>query len=339
MAGLRCVDCHRNGLDHNITRGYAGEIKSSTNALALSSTCEGCHLGSENSTKPIAGRFSAPIPKHKGIPLTHFQKMTCTACHTGPWPEKTTHHAKTAQAHGLGNHNVDKSDSAFPHIQTPVFVKNPEGKIEPRNLLWPSYWGVMKEDKIRPISVGIVKQTISGLPAPNNKLPNGWPQYSNEWLTKSLQTFAAQALDGKPVYLSAGKVFYLDEQGKLANKDHLAAKPYSWPVAHDVRPAAQALGARGCTDCHTTDAPFYFASVDVDTPVDSEQNHKLVMTSLEGCNNTYIESLAYTFLFRGVFKFFLIIAGVILSLAVIAALARFYDALATRLQKNTRQEP
>lgn len=339
MAGLRCTDCHRNGLDHAITRGYAGEIQSSTNALVTVSSCEGCHLGSDTAVKPLAGRFTAPVPKHKGIPLIHFQKMTCTACHSGPWPEKTTHHAKTAQAHGLGNHNVDKSDTAFPHIQTPVFVKNPEGKIEPRNAVWPSYWGVMKDGKVRPIALAIVKQTIPSLPAVKDYTADGWPKYSDEWICQALKAFSNQTKDGKPVFVSAGKVFSLDEKSKLAGADDPVAKPYSWPVAHDIRPAAQSLGARGCTDCHTSEAPFYFATVALDTPVASEQNRTLAMTSFEGCSNTYIESLAYTFLFRGIFKIYLLIAGAILSLAVIAAFVRYYDLIISRLQKNTRQEP
>jgi len=43
-AGLKCVDCHRNGIDHNIIRGYAEEADISQNPLAATSTCEACHL-------------------------------------------------------------------------------------------------------------------------------------------------------------------------------------------------------------------------------------------------------------------------------------------------------
>ncbi|MHC4557854.1 MAG: hypothetical protein ACYS80_11195, partial [Planctomycetota bacterium] len=76
-AGLTCVDCHRHGIDHNINRGYEGESSTSTNQLVATSTCEGCHLGEESSSEPVAGRLGAPIPKHLGIPPVHFEKLSC----------------------------------------------------------------------------------------------------------------------------------------------------------------------------------------------------------------------------------------------------------------------
>ena len=80
-AGLSCVDCHRNGEMHHITRGYEGEVNPSRkNVTTLS--CRGCHLGQIGT-----GRFAAPYPKHKGLPEIHLQKLSCTACHSGPKPE------------------------------------------------------------------------------------------------------------------------------------------------------------------------------------------------------------------------------------------------------------
>ncbi len=40
-----------------------------------------------------------------------------------------------------------------------------------------------------------------------------------------------------------------------------AAEPYAWPMAHNVRPARQALGAEGCTQCHSDEAKFFFAEL------------------------------------------------------------------------------
>ncbi|HLB74812.1 MAG TPA: hypothetical protein VJJ98_12390, partial [Sedimentisphaerales bacterium] len=85
-AGLTCVDCHRNGIDHNIVRGYEGEADVSKNPLAASSSCRGCHLPDESAGVPSAGRLGAPIPEHRGLPPVHLERLTCTACHSGPWP-------------------------------------------------------------------------------------------------------------------------------------------------------------------------------------------------------------------------------------------------------------
>ena len=106
-AGLTCVDCHREGLEHNTIRGYEGEVNA--NEMAAKTSCKGCHLGDENGSRPEGGRLGAPVPMHKGIPTVHFERLACTACHSGPWPDDTTYRVKTSQAHGLGTRTVNKS--------------------------------------------------------------------------------------------------------------------------------------------------------------------------------------------------------------------------------------
>ena len=48
------------------------------------------------------------------------------------------------------------------------------------------------------------------------------------------------------VYVSAGRVFRLDGDGRLVSKASDLAAPVSWPLAHDVRPLQQSLGWNGC---------------------------------------------------------------------------------------------
>lgn len=82
-AGLTCVDCHRNGINHDIVRGYPGESEFSENPMAAVTTCQSCHLPQGSGTpravrqsSPQAGRLSAPVPKHVGLPPVHFEKLT-----------------------------------------------------------------------------------------------------------------------------------------------------------------------------------------------------------------------------------------------------------------------
>ena len=53
-AGLTCVDCHRNGIEHQILRGTEDDpiLKEKPEAIGL--TCKGCHLGDE-ATKAVGG--------------------------------------------------------------------------------------------------------------------------------------------------------------------------------------------------------------------------------------------------------------------------------------------
>ncbi len=64
-AGLTCVDCHREGLEHNTIRGYEGEV--SANVMAAKTSCKGCHLGDENGRRPEGGRLGRPSPSTRGF--------------------------------------------------------------------------------------------------------------------------------------------------------------------------------------------------------------------------------------------------------------------------------
>lgn len=255
-AGLLCVDCHRNGLDHNIVRGYEGESQTSGNPLADVLTCKGCHLGDTDSGQPVAGRLAAPVPRHKGIPIIHFEKLSCTACHSGPWPSRKTELVKTSIAHGLGLHNVYKSPDALPRIISPVFARQPGGAIAPHNLLWPSFWGVKTDSQISPLPLAYTASLASVT--------------SEAALLSLLETVAIPDTPGTLVYVTGGLVYERTENGSLRSYAHSVAQPYLWPIGHNVRPAAQSLGIRGCEDCHATDAPFLFGQVAIDRSMEGQ---------------------------------------------------------------------
>jgi len=64
---------------------------------------------------------------------------------------------------------------------------------------------------------------------------------------------------------------------------------------HDVLPARAALGARGCTECHSADAPFFFASV-IETCFDAEAKPvtvpQFVLMGYDGRPRQYTGSVA-----------------------------------------------
>ena len=69
---------------------------------------------------------------------------------------------------------------------------------------------------------------------------------------------AAFSLASPYVYVAGGKVFQAD--GKVVDNAPQAV-PYTWPIGHAVRGAGDALGAKGCSDCHAVRAPFFFGVV------------------------------------------------------------------------------
>jgi hypothetical protein len=315
-AGLVCADCHRNGVDHNIIRGYPSEPCNSTNQLAANTSCEGCHLGT-NGVKPDAGRFASPTPKHAGIPAVHFDKLTCTACHSGPWPKNETIHTKTARAHALGIAGASKEGEILPHLLYPVFAKGQDGKIGVFKLFWPAYWATMSDGNVMPLPMETVKSATSRIIMKAAFSKTGsWPDLKDEDIIKILIALGEKIDTGaKPVYITGGKLYSLDAGGKLVSADNKMAEPYMWPIAHDIRPAAQSLGVRSCQDCHATNSPFLFGKVSADSPLKLAAGAKMI--EFEKLSMRSTEWFAWSFMFRPMFKI-VSIAALVVIIGVLA---------------------
>jgi len=311
-AGLTCVDCHREGLEHNTIRGYEGEVNA--NEMAARTSCKGCHLGDE-SGRPEGGRLGAPVPEHKGIPAVHFERLACTACHSGPWPDDRTYRSKTSQAHGLGTRTVNKSPSALPHILYPVYAKQApvsgDGtsvtprKIGPHKLIWPAYWGTLSvEGDVRPIDLATVKNVVgASLKGLALTAAGDWAEIKEAQIVEVLKALAGSVKEGKPVYVTGGTLYRLNDGGTLASyQDHPAAAAYTWPIAHNVRPAAQSLGVGKCTVCHSTNSAFFFGKVAVDSPVLAVSNLTRTQYEFQNAPHGRTWAFAMSFIFRPWFK-------------------------------------
>lgn len=156
-AGMQCVDCHRNGIDHHIVRGFEGEENPSGQAVSTLS-CQGCHLGDEPADADElvafdvrAGRMGAPLPLHRGLPPIHFEKLSCTACHGGPAPRGEALRVMTSLAHGLGAAE-HRSGKELPAILAPIYTKLDDGKIHPHKGMWPAFWGHVQDGRVQPLN-------------------------------------------------------------------------------------------------------------------------------------------------------------------------------------------
>ena len=532
MAGMSCVSCHRNGISHNIVRGYEGESAKRKDPSVASLSCKGCHVGTDGKGQnAMGGRLGAPVPKHAGLPPVHLEKMTCTACHSGPMPGATPTRVRTARINRMGIFGRAQWYTEAPNISAGVLAKNDDGKIEPRKMIWPAFWARVDDDKVVPvlpdevapmtkgvfggqqqiskilnalagpivedrgkmIAIGrldlIKKYKIGGLPVFVNAgkvyklnadggldvsefkgaapmmigpFARDWngeiltllrdldpeaeptdpteflherpktrqkiltvltgmvkaladvaetgdtavfdfgdvaykrdlvstPQQEDKeagikedlgkmswrlvavetgsarlavprfgWMTKKddkvtirpmisdlvIQGVAATAeveesfteqqvatvlgrlqtaKGGKFAYISSGKMFSLDDGGKLVSSDNAAAEAYSWPMAHGVRPAPQALGARGCTDCHSSDSAFLFGKVLGSGPLLTKAGAVKSMYELQGLDAEFHNMFGLTFVFRPIFKVVLFGAAILMAMMLAA-----YGVLALR---------
>ena len=344
-SGMLCVDCHRHGLDHRMVRGYEGEALAAGNPQAEALTCRGCHLGNQDDTlPPMQGRSGAPKPIHRGIPPLHFDKLSCTTCHSGPWPERQSLFVKTSQAHALGLPKASKSESALPHIITPIYIQQENGIIAPHHLLWPSFWAEFEGDSIKPLSVAMLNTLIAPLVGHEDSLAVGdWPAVSDSLLLSILEALDSSAVVGGQIaYISGGQVHRLNEQGKLLSTKHAAAVSVAWPFAHDVRPAAQSLGIRGCEDCHSTNAPFYFGNITVDSPLLRAAPLTVSMTKYLNKNKAASWLFSFSFFFRPWLKYLIIFCCIIIfaliTLYAFKGLARFMVILSIETENKVKRK-
>ncbi len=321
-AGLTCVDCHRNGLDHMITRGYEWEAEVRNDPEVSTLTCRGCHMREQEDDYPANGRLGAPYPEHRGLPTIHFDKLSCTACHSGPVPDTDIGRVKLSRTHALGTHGVKKGDNVVPYIYSPVMALDEDGKIAPQRLMWPSFWAFENEGELTPIEPKKFQRMVLNVVQTDSltdslkiasMIAGNWANFSEAQTVQildSLKILFPEA--GVPVYVGGGKIFKAENGEIIASSGNPAAAPYMWAFAHDVRPAEQSLGIRRCEDCHATDAPFTFATVKAEIPFSFSTGEEIDIVSLQGMDSIYPRVFAFTFLFRPFFKILIIACCVII---------------------------
>ena len=340
-SGMSCSDCHRNGVDHMISRGdiepsktphgSADYLKAYEPKKVTSYSCQGCHMGDPNADDPAArmgGHLGAPIPEHKGMPPVHFEKLSCTACHSGRLPTGNTARVRTARMHKLGLHGkLASMQPQLPHVVTPVFARMANGKIGPHNMIWPSFWGTQTNGVVKPLAPNLVREIAPdelGIEIVEPERVNDWIELTEKQIGKVLKLIGEYEWEleegepePEPVYVAGGRLYSLSN-GSVESTDHDAAEPYKWPIAHDVRPAAQSLGSNGrCADCHDKDSPFIFGQVEVDTPIKPAEKQSVAMTEFGELDRGYYQMFAFTFLFRPWLKVVVILSCILLGMVLL----------------------
>ncbi|WP_150122694.1 hypothetical protein [Rhodopirellula islandica] len=336
-AGMNCVDCHRNGIDHQTVRGFEGE-QHPAGISATTLSCRGCHLGvsDEHSEDgdPLsltevafrAGRLGSPFPKHEGLPPVHFEKLSCTACHSGPIPGEAAAGLMTSLAHGLGEKG-HRSGSELPSIQGPVFAKAAgTGLVTPHRAMWPAYWGKLVDGKVTPLPPEeVYTNTRRALRVRKDfiaELSEEGREVFDEKVAEALAAIEKTMDVGQAVYVSTGLVFVRGEEGgslaevEVENQD--AVGMVQWPMAHNVRPAGWALGATGCLECHSDDGVVFTSTVTPKgpAPVTAEP---ISMASIQGLDEATRLEWNQLFGGRAMFKVLTATSLIVLLLAILGS--------------------
>jgi formate dehydrogenase gamma subunit len=257
-AGLLCTDCHKNAIDHRITRGDGSPADLARSPDNASLSCRGCHE---------AGRAAAPKDDHPGLPAFHLKRISCVACHSGFKPGPVVSSIQTAMADRLGLSTEEDLSKRPPAMYAPVWRdEQATGEISLQRYVYPRWYGLKTDKGITPLPQTVVSNATKEVGgADKDEGKDG----KSEAKICAVLTALAKSLEGKnkgakPVLLARGGVYELEGSGKLAWTVSHKAEPYYWDLAHPVRPARESLGSGGCTDCHDEHAPFYMIRTVVD---------------------------------------------------------------------------
>ncbi len=226
--GLGCADCHKNGLDHDVSRGdekiaaadtapagkEAASESTEKEAGSMDLSCRGCHLG-DAKPKTLADRggwHAAPRPEHKNLPAIHLEKMTCTSCHSGVLPQAQATQVRTARANRTGIHGRAQWFTDSPYIVEPVFKKGADGKIGPYRMMWPAFWARIEGEKVTPLKPEVVQKVGTGVLDAQEQVA-----LQLSALGSGLAELAAAdpTSGGEAVLLTPGKLFRADAEGRL----------------------------------------------------------------------------------------------------------------------------
>ena len=302
--GMKCVDCHKNGMDHRIK----------------TTSCRECH---------IEPKGAGPHPRHAGIPLVHFEKLACTVCHSGVTKDGARAQVRTARANRIGIYGRVQWATDCPYILEPVFMKGADGMIAPHRVTWPSYFAqVSTNGTIAPLRLDAVKglKVFAGV-------TNG--------LTKALAAAALAELkaatpSAKFAFIGHGRLWTVDGSNLVASV-HAAAELVAWPVGHDVRPARMARGANPvkCADCHTGGSDFFQAKITPVGPLADADVEPVVQADLMKVCGAYHAVLGTTFAMRPMLKIFLWTVFGFVCLFVMAAAAVTLNKVAGWISDST----
>jgi hypothetical protein len=187
--------------------------------------------------------------------------------------------------------------------------------------------GWLAEGKLAPLGSDFDIRTVTAKAGTEQTL-------TEEQVALVLAALAKSGEKSDFVYVSGGRMFRLDKNGKLAAGAHPAAEPVTWPLAHNVRPAQQSLGWNGCMDCHSGGSDFFFTKLRGTGPLLTANVEKRSAASFMGLGGIFQRFFGLSFITRPLFKVVLAVCAFVIGSLVFLAGLLLLGRLAGFLEKR-----
>lgn len=192
----------------------------------------------------------------------------------------------------------------------------------------PDWLWITADGALEPMLPAPVKEAVLALTGTDKRL--------TETQVARVLDLLARGGRPRPVYISGGQLHRLDEKRRLEAVSSPAAEPVAWPMAHEVRPARQALGWNGCTDCHSATSDFFFSRVEGCGPLQTQRVMSRTNASFMGVGNLYHRLFGLSYLGRPYFKVVLGVAAFVIAAVLLAALLGAIGRAAGLFEKRNR---
>ena len=260
--GVTCQECHEKGLNRATVMQHAVFKDGSFDIHKGKMSCQACHV-SQKAVKAAQVQDSTVLNVQPRVPGLK-RIWSFYGPDVKPW-------------NYYGEVDLTKSKGK------PLFFYRPQlrwykGKLFPVNTMYSIWYGLKTEG--RPGLDQVFMQDIWGMWSQKDGYPllskitddngDGFIEANRPEEIDAAITSMKEYLDKKEpglknrqVVLVKGNDMYLSGSKKVSlQKDEFEYSAYgsTFKLSHDVGPAKSALGARGCSDCHSKESPFFTQS-------------------------------------------------------------------------------
>jgi len=301
---ITCVDCHETGRLGAPLARHRGLPPLHLERIA----CQTCHIP-ERAVMPIQFQASDVFNKAPRIPSAGKKLWTFYGPdgkyrnHYGylemmGYDDKPTEPFRPELALYEGKiYPVNRIHSAWPGIE----VDGQTALMQPRMSDIHKMWTAHQSDSAKyPLLANVMDDTGDGVPEVNRA------EEIDALIASVAQALAdiSYPMEGKRVvWVMNDRVYRSGAECRLIEKHDWEASPYAnvHKYSHDIYPASAALGARGCSDCHSPESEFFFASVirypfdENAQPIKQPQHHNLGISPIAAAVSVWRESFLKPF--------------------------------------------
>ncbi len=256
--GISCSACHPSGPDHQFAKGNARAIHVADQLDGSIRTCEQCHE---------EGYLGATYPDHSKLRPSHVERIACEACHV-PSLNRAAALGFEASTGELVFYLKPDSVSKIGDLGTwyPDYERWPDDVISPFNSVLLNWWGNLESGgEVYPLFLReeraawkLYSDEVTDDNGDGKKEVN-----RREEIVAGLSACAVSLQENSrftsinPVFVMGDRVYLLGDDGELVEGHYNTPPCVSYSISHNVAPARLALGANGCSDCHSNEANFF----------------------------------------------------------------------------------